>query len=138
MSPGQFLLHNQDKVDPEQAAARNYTSKAMKLDCIYNMRRELKKRKVDTHGLGANSLANMPDAEQAIADDDKRQRTAASMTSKQCLGIVRKNDWFGGVTTWLYGLNSLIIMGAIAKEGRGIYYMDSTKKGTYGLNSKTE
>lgn len=138
MSPGQYVLHNQDEIDPRQSAAKNYTETATDIKTVYNMKQELLRRKIKTHGLGPNPLANMVDVELAIENEDLKQRTSAGLKSKHCLGIVRKNDWKGGVTTHLYGLNSLILMSEIAKEGRGVYCIDLTKKGPYGLNRKSE
>ena len=44
-----------------------------------------------------------------------------------CLGIVQDNDWCNGMTTWIYGKNSLKILCEIVKADILVLYVDSTK-----------
>ena len=101
---------------------------------LYELRRELKKEKIRSHGLGGNPLANMSLAQAAIVQHDIESREATGDKSRDCLGILRKNDHLNGITMWLWGIQSLVIMSEFSRAGRLVAYLDSTKMGHLGLH----
>ena len=110
MYPGETAEKKLDDLSPKKATAKNVHSTAVRAGQYFELKRELKKQKIKSHGLGTNPLANIHLAEIAIVGHDIKERAKINDMSKSCLGIVRKNDWCNGVTMWLWGMNTLTIL----------------------------
>ena len=134
VSPGERILLNTANMCKERFAAKNTHGSAMRKEQIYEIRRQMKKDKNKTHGIGTNPLANMSEVQSAIKAQDLAQRQSVKDESTYCLGIVRKNDWNDGVSTWLWGQNSLVLLDEFSLADRLILYLDATKYGHYGLH----
>ena len=132
-------MHNLDDMDKAKKWSKNMQGEAAKKEIIYEINRELKKKKIQNKGLTSNPLVNMLLCEQLIITEDEELRSnVEDDTDLSCLGVVRKNDWCGGVKIYLYNRLSLEILDQFSQNGRLVLHMDSTKYGDFGLKNSTE
>ena len=126
-------------MDKAKKGSKNMQGEAAKKEIIYEINRELKKKKIQNKGLTSNPLVNMLLCEQLIITEDEELRSnVEDDTDLSCLGVVRKNDWCGGVKIYLYNRLSLVILDQFSQNGRLVLHMDSTKYGDFGLKNSPE